>query len=164
MSLLQQADPTCCLVFPPLRYIHTPFPCLQELPEKFLHDAGQAVNLKAFASYQERVQRGAGVGLQAFPAVAGKARFIFCYFFPLLLFFSTCTFLNWRILLYSIVLVSAKHQHESALSMSVSLPSWTSLPIPPFCVVTEPGLSSLKFPLAIYFIYGNIITFLKFSV
>ena len=89
MFLLQQADPTCCLVFPPLQYTHTPFPCLRELPEKFLHDAGQAVNLKAFASYQERVQRGTSVGLQAFPAVAGKARFIFCYFFPLVLFSST---------------------------------------------------------------------------
>ena len=89
MFLLQQADPTCCLVFPPLQYTHTPFPCLQELPEKFLHDAGQAVNLKAFASYQERVQIGTSVGLQAFPAVAGKARFIFCYFFPLVLFSST---------------------------------------------------------------------------
>ena len=53
---------------------------------KVMHDAGQAINLKAFASYEERVQRGAGVGLQAFPAAAGKVCSIFCsLFLPFLL-------------------------------------------------------------------------------
>ena len=57
--------------------------------------------------------------------------------------------------LYNVVLVSAIHQHESAIGMHVSLPPWTSLPphIPPLLVVTEhqtelPVLYS-NFPLAI---------------
>ena len=47
----------------------------------------------------------------------------------------------------NIVLVSAKHQHESAVSIHVSPPSWTSLPSPaPFhpCRMLESGLSSLS--------------------
>ena len=44
---------------------------------------------------------------------------------------------NWRIIIYSIVMISAIHQHESTIGIHMSPPSWTSLPIPPFLVVTE---------------------------
>ena len=61
-------------------------------------------------------------------------------------------------LLYSIVLVSAKHQHESAIDVLMSSPSSASLsplpPLPPY-VVTE---LQFEFPesLAICFTYGNV--------
>ena len=35
---------------------------------------------------------------------------------------------NWRIIFYNIVSVSAIHQHEPAIGIHMSLPSWTSLP------------------------------------
>ena len=71
-------------------------------------------------------------------------------------------FFNWRIILYRILLFSAKPQHELAVSIHISTPFCTSLPnlspIPFFSVVTEPRLSSesySKIPSAIYFAYGN---------
>ena len=56
------------------------------------------------------------------------------------------------------------HRHESAIGIHMSLPSWTSLPSPtwsyPLLIVTEQGfeLPALysKFPLAVYFTYGNV--------
>ena len=66
-------------------------------------------------------------------------------------------------MLYSPELVSAIHQHESALVSMCPLPLEpppTSHPISPLCVVTEPWLefpeSYRKFSLAIYFTYGNV--------
>ena len=64
-------------------------------------------------------------------------------------------------MLYNVVLVSAKQQCESAISIHMSLPL-TSLP-PPLQVVTEQGgggwfellVSHSNFPLAICFTYGN---------
>ena len=52
---------------------------------------------------------------------------------------------NWRELLYTIVLVSAMHQHESAVSICMSPSSWASLPPHPTLTDchTAPGLSSL---------------------
>ena len=51
------------------------------------------------------------------------------------LFFASDFFLNlfvfnWRIIAYNIVLVSATHQHELAIGIPTSPPSWTSLPPP----------------------------------
>ena len=63
------------------------------------------------------------------------------------------------------MLVSAKHQHESAIGIYIyplplEPPSHSTPPIPPLWVVTEPQLEFLgshsKFPLAIYFTYGNV--------
>ena len=59
-------------------------------------------------------------------------------------------------MLYIIVLVSAKHGHESAIGIHTSPPSGTSLPIPPLEIVTdcyrfEFPESYSKSPLAIYF-------------
>lgn len=59
---------------------------------------------------------------------------------------------------------SVDHQHESAIGMRVSPPSWNSLPSlsphPTPQVVTEPQSefpeSSSKFPWAIYVTYGNV--------
>ena len=65
-------------------------------------------------------------------------------------------------MLYRIFLFSVKSQHESAIGIHISPPFWTSLPSPswPLYVATEP-LSEfpepyIKFPLAIYFTYGNV--------
>ena len=66
-------------------------------------------------------------------------------------------------LLYRILLFSVKPQHESAIGIHISPPFWTSLPSPsqshsprliqnPF-EFPEPYS---KFPLAIYFTYGNV--------
>ena len=64
------------------------------------------------------------------------------------LFVSKFIFFNWRIIALQNCVFSAKHQHDSAI------------PIPPPQVVTEPQFefpeSYSKFPLAVYFIYGNI--------
>ena len=51
-------------------------------------------------------------------------------------------------MLYNILMVSAIHQHESATSIHMSPPSWTSLPLPtpsqPSRLSQSPGLSSLR--------------------
>ena len=51
-------------------------------------------------------------------------------------------------LLYNVVLVSAIHQHESAIGIHMSSPSWTSLPPPtpshPSRLSQSTGLSSLS--------------------
>ena len=51
-------------------------------------------------------------------------------------------------MLYSIVLVSIKHQYESAIGLSISLPSWISVPPPspshPSRLLQSPSLSSLS--------------------
>ena len=73
-------------------------------------------------------------------------------------------FFYWRIL-YRIVLFSVKPQHESAIGIPMSPPSWTSFPSPspshPSRLITGPCLSFLKhnskFPLAVYFTCGNVI-------
>ena len=53
---------------------------------------------------------------------------------------------TWRIIAFQTVLVSAIYQHESAISIHMFPPSWTSLlpptPFLPLKVVTEPSLSS----------------------
>ena len=63
------------------------------------------------------------------------------------------------------MLVSAKHQHESGIGISMYLPFWTSLsptflPIPAVLVVTEPWFEFpeqySKFLLAILFKYDNV--------
>ena len=62
------------------------------------------------------------------------------------------------------MLVSTKHQNESATGIPMSPPSWTSLlplsPSYPSKVVIEPMFefpeSYSKFPLALYFTYGNV--------
>ena len=67
-------------------------------------------------------------------------------------------------LLYNIVLVSAIHQHESAIGIHMSPPSWTSLlpptPAHPSRLSRSTGfelpVSHREFPLAIYFTYGNV--------
>ena len=67
-------------------------------------------------------------------------------------------------MLYNIVSVSAIHQHESALGIHESSPSWTSLPLPtPFHlsrlsqnIRSELRVSYSKFPMAIYFTSGNV--------
>ena len=63
-------------------------------------------------------------------------------------FFYSFFFFNWRITLYRIVLVSAKHQHKSAIGIHLSPPSWISLPPPspshPTRLLQIPGLSSLS--------------------
>ena len=48
-------------------------------------------------------------------------------------------------MLYNVVLVSALQQHESAISIHMSLPSWTSLPLPSHLsrLSQSTGLSSL---------------------
>ena len=55
---------------------------------------------------------------------------------------------NWRIILYNIMLVSAIHQHESAIGIPMSPHSWTSFPPStsshPSRLLQSPGLSSLS--------------------
>ena len=65
--------------------------------------------------------------------------------------------------MYNIVLVSAIHQHESAIGIHMSprsSASPTPHPIPSIQVVTEHQFELLesysKFPLAIYFTYGSV--------
>ena len=80
------------------------------------------------------------------------------------LFFFLNLFLIGGQLLYSIVLLSAIHQHESVMSIHMSPPLWTSPhnlhPIPPLYIVTEHlvYLSVLcsSFPLVSCFIYGDV--------
>ena len=64
-------------------------------------------------------------------------------------------------MLYNIGLISATHQHELATGVYMSpLLDPCSLCFPPLQVVTEPQFefpeTYSKFPLAIYFIYGNV--------
>ena len=51
-------------------------------------------------------------------------------------------------MLYRILLFSVKHQHESAIGIHMSPPSWTSLPSPstshPSKLIQSPGLNSLR--------------------
>ena len=70
-----------------------------------------------------------------------------------LLFSSCCSnfffyFLIERLLLYRIFLFSVKHQHESAVGVHMSPPSWTSLPSPcpshPSRLIQSPCLSFLR--------------------
>ena len=78
------------------------------------------------------------------------------------LFFKKIIF-NWRIIAFSVVLVSDIHQHESAIGLYMSSPSWTSLLTPPFPLLLgchralfEFPESHSKFPLAIYFTHGSV--------
>ena len=67
-------------------------------------------------------------------------------------------------MLYRILLFSVIPQHESAIGIHISSPFRTSLPSPctsnPSRLITEPLFELLepqsKFPLAIYFTYGNV--------
>ena len=67
-------------------------------------------------------------------------------------------------LLFSIVMVSAIHQHQSAIGIHRSLPSWTSLPPPSMSHLSKLSQSTsfgfltlyIKFPLANYSTYGNV--------
>ena len=66
-------------------------------------------------------------------------------------------------MLYRILLFFVKPQHESAMGIHISSLFWTplpSLPILPLSVDTEPLFKFpepySKFPLAVYFTYGNI--------
>ena len=88
-----------------------------------------------------------------------------CAFNKIFFFFKNLfIFLIEGLLLYRILLVSAKQQREPAIDipMSSSLMNLcpVSLPIPPLLVVTEPLFelpeSHSKFSLAIYFTYGNV--------
>ena len=79
-------------------------------------------------------------------------------------------FLIERWLLYSIMLVSAKYQHESAIGIPMS-PPFCSLPPPspshPSRLLQNPfefPESHSKFPLAIYFTYGNICFHVTLSI
>ena len=86
-----------------------------------------------------------------------------------IVFFKINLVFNWRIIPYRILLVSAKHQHASAIGIHMSPPSWTSLPsLSPSHLsrlLQSPCLSSLSHtavslpvipvPLAICFTYGN---------
>jgi len=81
---------------------------------------------------------------------------------PFFLFFKKIIF-NWRIIAFSVVLVSDIHQHESAIGLYMSSPSWTSLLTPPFPLLLgchralfEFPESHSKFPLAIYFTHGSV--------
>ena len=60
--------------------------------------------------------------------------YLFFLFLNLFIFliFEFIYFLTEGQLLYRTVLDSAKNQHESAIGIHMSPPSWTSLPIPPF--------------------------------
>ena len=66
-------------------------------------------------------------------------------------------------LLYRISLFSVKPQNESAIGIHISLPFWTSFPSTspshPSRLLQSPHLfpePHSKFPLAIYFTYGNV--------
>ena len=76
-------------------------------------------------------------------------------------------FFNWRIIVYRILWFSVTHYQESATGTPMSPPSWTSLP--PHSPSHPSRLSESlfefpesysKFPLAIYFTYGNVICML----
>ena len=76
--------------------------------------------------------------------------------------FKKCVYLIGRILLYNIVMALAIHQHESAIGMHVSLPSWTFLlPAPPHPSMMSQSTgfgfpaSYIKLSLAVYFTYGD---------
>ena len=73
---------------------------------------------------------------------------------PQTFFFNLILFLIGGQLLYNIVMVSATHQHESAVGVQMSLPLEPPFHLPPFSVVREhwfelPEAFS-RFPLAIY--------------
>ena len=86
--------------------------------------------------------------------------FSFSYFLKFLFknLFLICLFLTGGKLQYGIGFCI--HQHESAIGIHMSSPSWTFLPPPTtLCCHRALSLSSLsysKFPLAVYFIYGNV--------
>ena len=80
-----------------------------------------------------------------------------CFFKKFYLFF------NWRIIALQILFFSVKPQYESATGIYISLPFWTSFPSPspshPSRLIQSPCLFPepySKFPLAIYFAYGNV--------
>ena len=62
-------------------------------------------------------------------------------------------------------MVSATHQHESAIGIHMSSPSGTSLPILPLCVITALCFLVLdsKFPLTVYFTYDNVYVLMLLS-
>ena len=63
-------------------------------------------------------------------------------------FFKIYLFFNWRIIAYRILLFSFKPQHESAIGIHKSPPSWTFLQSPfpshPSTLIQSPCLSSLR--------------------
>ena len=66
---------------------------------------------------------------------------------------------NWKIIALQFVLVS-EIQHESAIGMCMSLPSWTSLPPPTLSYASQlsqsTGLSSLCYIAALCFTYDRV--------
>ena len=65
---------------------------------------------------------------------------------------------------YNTVLVSATHQHKSAMGINMSLSSWTCFPLPTISHSSKASQSTRvefpesysKFPLGVYFTYGNV--------
>jgi len=65
---------------------------------------------------------------------------------------------------YNTVLVSAIHQHKSAMAINMSLSSWTCFPPPTISHSSKLSQSTWvefpesysKFPLGVYFTYGNV--------
>ena len=88
MSLLQQADPTCRLVFPPLDTFTHP----SHAWDSSLRNSCLMLGRLLISRLLLPARKGCGehrCRASAFPTIGGKTRFIFCYFFPLVLFSST---------------------------------------------------------------------------
>ena len=90
-----------------------------------------------------------------------------CYKYSYYFSFLKKLFLIGGSLFYNIVLVPEIHQHESAVGMHVSPPSWPSFPPhsrPPDCHRAAGWAPCVirSFPLATYFIYGNV--YIRISV
>ena len=93
MSLLQQADPTCRLVFLPLdTFIHASHAWDSSLRNSCLM-LGRLLTSRLLLPARKGC-REHRCRASAFPAMGGKTRFIFCYFSPLVLFSSTLA--AWR--------------------------------------------------------------------
>ena len=66
-------------------------------------------------------------------------------------------------MIYSFVLLSTKHHHESAIGLPMSPPTWTTSHLSPYptsldCYRVQVWVSPLShtFPLAVYFTYSNV--------